>query len=189
VTGLTGLTPELIAKRLQLLKEAVPGATRVAILRLPGRLQAAMVKDLTTAGRQLGIELLVLEVQSADDLPSAFAQAANRRVDAVMTTQAPFFAFEATRIAEFALKHRLPGLSGESGAPAAGMLMFYGSNTARNCGRAAVYVDKILKGAKPADLPVEQPTQFELVINLKTAKALALTIPRSLLLRADEVIR
>ena len=188
VTGVTHFTPELMAKRVQLLKEAVPRAPRVAVLRLPGRIHDLVVRDMETVARQLGVELQVIEVRSVDDLPAAFDAAVKGRAQAVMTTQGPFFNLHSTVIAQLALKHRLPSLSGEPTAPGAGILLFYGPNVFEGCHRAANYVDRILKGVNPADLPVEQPTKIKFVINLRTAKALGLTIHPSLLLRADEVI-
>jgi ABC-type uncharacterized transport system substrate-binding protein len=188
ITGVTHFTPELMAKRVQLLKEAVPRASRVAVLRLPGRMQDLVVRDMDTAARQIGVKLQVIEIRSGDDLAAAFQTATRGRADAVMSTQSPVFVQNNVQIAELALKHRLPSLSGEPGAATDGALLFYGPNIFEGCARAAKYVDRILKGAKPADLPVEQPTKIELVINLKTAKALGLTIPPSLLLRADQVV-
>ena len=147
-----------------------------------------MVEELEKAAVQLGVRLQVIEVQRAEDLSAAFQTAVRGGAQAVMSTQGPFFGLNRVRIAELALKNRLPALSGETNAAEAGTLLFYGPNVREGCRRAAHYVDKILKGAKPTDLPVEQPTKFELVINLKTAKALGLTIPPSLLQRADQVI-
>ena len=189
VTGVTHFTPELMAKRVQLLKEVVPRASRFAVLRLPGRLQDLVVNDLEAAARRLGVQLQVIEVRSADDLPTAFESAAAGRAQGIMSTQGPLFVHNNARIAQLALRHRLPSLSGEPKAAEDGALLFYGPNVFDGCVRAARYVDRILKGAKPADLPVEQPTKFGLVVNLKTAKALGLTLPPSLLLRADEVIQ
>jgi putative ABC transport system substrate-binding protein len=189
VTGVVHFTPELMAKRVQLLKEIAPKASRFAVLRLPGRVHDLVVRDMAAAARQLGVQLQVLEVRRDEDLSVAFAAAGAGRAEAVMTTQAPFFLQNNTKIAQLALKHRLPSLSGEPNAPEAGTLLFYGPSIIEGCQRAARYVDRILKGAKPADLPVEQPTKFELVINLKTAKALDLIVPQSLLLRADRLIQ
>jgi len=189
ITGTAEFTAGVFAKRLQLLKEAVPRVTRVAVLRYPGAVNDLVVKDFDDAAQQLGVRVEVITVPRAEDLSAAFSMAARSRVQGVLTTQGPFFAFNRTAIAQQALKYRLPSVSGEVGAAHAGTLMFYGPSTWEACQRAATYVHKILRGAKPADLPVEQPTKFELVINLKTAKALGLTIPPSLLLRADEVIQ
>jgi putative ABC transport system substrate-binding protein len=189
VTGLTSVTGEIVAKRLQLLKETVPSASRVAVLRVPGRGQDLFVSHFEAAAGKLQIRLHVIELQQPQDLPEAFQTAIRNGAQAIMSTQGPFFSLHRRLFAELALKHRLPSMSGEAAAPDAGALMFYGPSIARaGCHRAASYVDRILKGAKPADLPVEQPTKFEFVINLKTAKALGLTIPPSLVLRADQVI-
>jgi len=188
VTGVTHFTPELMMKRVQLLKELLPKATRVAVLRAPGRLQDLVVRDMDTAARQLGVELQPIEVRSADDVSPAFDRAVHGRAQALMSTQGPFFWRLRAQIAQLALKHRLPTLSGEPTSAEAGALLFYGPDLMEGCLRAARYVDRILKGAKPADLPVEQPTKIYLVMNAKTAKALGVRIPQSLLLRADRVI-
>ena len=188
VTGVTHFTPALMAKRVQLLKEAVPKASRFAVLRLAGRLQDLVVKDMERAARQLGVQLQVIEVRGADDLPAAFDAAVAGRAQGVMSTQAPLFVHNNVRIAQLALARRLPSLSGEPNAAQDGALLFYGPNVFEGCPRAVKYIDRILKGAKPADLPVEQPSKFELAVNLKTARALGLTIPPSLLQRADQVI-
>ena len=189
VTGVTHFTPELMAKRVQLLKELLPSASRFAVLRLPGRLQDLVVKDMDAAARRLGVQLQVIEVRSEEDFHAAFEAAIAARAQAVMSTQGPLFWHNNARIAQLAREHRLPSLSGEPNAAEAGALLFYGPNVFEGCRRAVRYVDRILKGAKPAELPVEQPTKIVLTINLKTAKALGLTIPQSLLLRADEVIQ
>jgi putative tryptophan/tyrosine transport system substrate-binding protein len=188
VTGVTHFTPELMEKRVQLLKEAVPTAMRVAVLRLPGRIHDLVVHDMTAAARQLGIELQSVEVQGADDLAPAFETATRAGAQAMMSTQSPFFFVNSARIAQIALTHRLPTLSGEPNAPEAGALLFYGPSVLEGCGRAARYVDRVLNGVDPVDLPIEQPTKIMLTVNLKTAKALGLTIPPALLARADEVI-
>ena len=182
VTGVTHFAPELMAKRVQLLKEAVPKASRVAVLRLPWRVQDLVVRDMEAAARQLGVELQVIEVRTVEDLSAAFDAAQRDHAQAAMTTQGPFFNPNSTLIAQLALRHRLPSLSGEPTAPGAGALLFYGPDVFEGCQRAARYVDRILKGAKPSDLPVEQPTKIKLVVNLKTAKALGLKIAPSLLL-------
>jgi putative ABC transport system substrate-binding protein len=189
ITGVTHFTPELMAKRVQLMKELLPKATRIAVLRLPGRLQDLVVRDMNAAARQLGIELRPIEVSREEDLAAAFETAANGRAQAVMSTQSPFFWRLRSKIAQLAVKHRLPSLSGEPTAAEAGSLLFYGPDVFEGCQRAARYVDRILKGAKPADLPVEQPTKIDLVINVKTATALGLRVPQSLVLRADRVIQ
>jgi len=189
VTGVTHFTPELMAKRVQLMKDLVPKATRIAVLRLSGRLQDLVVRDMNAAARQLGIELQPIEVRGEEDIAAAFDTAIKGRAQAVMSTQGPFFWRLRSRIAQLALKHRLPSLSGEPTAAEAGSLLFYGPDVMEGCQRAAKYVDRILKGVKPADLPVEQPTKIDLVINVKTATALGLHVPQSLVLRADRVIQ
>ncbi len=197
VTGVSMLTRELTAKRLELLKEAVPGATRVAYLWTHGRrpvgaainaVVAAMNEDYGAAAQALGIQLRPIEVRGPEDFESAFQAAARARAGAVIVAQGPLWSAHRARLAELALKRRLPMMSGETGAAHAGTLLYYGSDIPEGWRRAATYVDKIGKGANPADLPVEQPTKFELVINLKTARALGLTIPPSVLIRADHVI-
>ncbi len=189
VTGVTHFTPELMAKRVQLLKEVVPRASRMAVLRLPGLVHDFIVRDMQAAAQQFGIQLQVIEVRRPEDLSAAFDAAIVGRAQAVLTTPGPLFFFNRVQIAQLALKRRLPSLAGEhADSVEAGALLFYGPSVFESCQRAAKYVDRILKGAKPADLPVEQPTKFELVINLKTAKALGLTIPQTLLQRADQII-
>jgi len=189
VTGVTHFTPELMAKRVQLLKEVLPDASRFAVLRLPGRLQDLVVKDMQAAARVLGVHLQVIELRAEEDLATAFDAAVAAHAQGVMSTQAPLFWHNNVRIAQLALAHRLPSLSGEPGSAQDGALLFYGPNVFEGCRRAVRYIDRILKGARPADLPVEKPTKINLVINLKTAKALGLAIPQSLLQRADEVIQ
>ena len=188
LTGVAALAPGIMAKRLQLLKEAIPSLSRVAVLRLSGQLQTLYVSDIETGAKRLGITLQVIELARAEDLPSIFATAVRGGAQAIMTTQSPFFLGVMADIADLAVKNRLPSLTGEPDGARAGVLLFYGSYIWEGCERAASYVDRILKGAKPADLPVEEPTKFELVINLKTARALGLTIPPSLMLRANQVI-
>jgi putative ABC transport system substrate-binding protein len=188
VTGVAVFSPGLMAKRLQLLQGAVPGASRVAAFRVPVPSDNPMVEEVEKAAVQLGPRLHMIDIQRPEELSAAFQTAVRGGAQAIMSTQAPFFWLNRFRMAELALKHRLPSLSCEVNSAEAGTLLFYGPSIREGCRRAAAYVDKILKGAKPADLPVEQPTKFELVINLKTAKALGLTIPPSLLQRADQVI-
>jgi putative ABC transport system substrate-binding protein len=189
VTGVTHFTPELMAKRVQLLKELLPRASRFAVLRLPGGMPGFVVRDMEAAGRQLGVQLQVIEVRRVEDLAPAFDAAVGGHAQAVVSTQGPFFLQNNVRIAQLALKHRLPSLSGEPNAAQDGALLFYAPNVLDGCARAARYVDRILKGARPADLPVEQPTRIDFVINLKTAKALGITVSPSLLQRADRVIQ
>ena len=193
VTGMTLVSdPDLIGKRLQLLKEVLPKASRLALV--PGRrpiLRAGEVwlKDTDTAAKALGLTVQVLVIKDPSQSDEVFAAAVGKRVDALYPIEAPAYVFYAKRIAEVALKHRIPTVFGYREHVDAGGLLSYGPNAAAMGRRAAEVVDKVLKGAKPADLPIEQPTTFELVINLKTAKALGLTIPQSLLNRADEVIQ
>jgi putative ABC transport system substrate-binding protein len=189
VTGLVLQTNELPGKRLELLKATVPGLARVALLWNRNPLSPTMVKEHEAAARTLGLHLSRLEVRGPEDFEAAFQAAVRGRAQGLMMIQGPLYFVHAVQIATLALKSGLPTISGETIYAQAGGLMNYGPNIPDSWRRAAVYVDKILKGAKPADLPVEQPTKFELVINLKTAKALGLTIPPSLLGRADEVIQ
>jgi len=188
ITGLAVFSTGLMAKCLQLLQEAVAGASRVAAFRVPVPSKNPMMAEAEKAAVELGFRLQMIDVQRPEDLPAAFQTAVRGGAQAIMSTQGPFFVLNRFRMAELALKHRLPSLSCEVTSPEAGTLLYYGPSILEGCRRAATYVDKILKGAKPADLPVEQPTKFELVINLKTAKALGLTLPPALLQRADEVI-
>jgi putative ABC transport system substrate-binding protein len=189
ITGLATFTGELHAKRLQLLSEALPGLSRVTVLRVTGDQSDLILRDLEKTARLLGLKLQVIEVKRTEDFPAAFQAAARDRTQAVMTTQGPFFYQNMRLIAELALEYRLPSLSGEPMAAEAGMLMTHGANRiADSCHRAASFADRILKGAKPGDLPVEQVTRYELVVNLKTARSLGLTLPPAILLRADRVI-
>ena len=188
ITGQATHTGELMQKRLQLLKEASPKISRLAIFRLSGPVQDLFVHDLDTVARQMQVRTHIFELRRTEDLSGAFDAAARTGAEAIMLTQGPFFTVNRRPIAELALKHRLPSVSGEIGAAEAGTMLFYGPSITEGCERSAGYIDRIINGAKPADLPVEQPRKFELVINLKTAKALGLTIPPSLLARADLVI-
>jgi putative ABC transport system substrate-binding protein len=189
VTGLSLLASEITAKQLQLLKEAVPKAVRVAVLSNPANAYTALlVKETEAAARSLAVRLQLLEVRGADAFDRAFSAVSRERSDALLVLADPAFVFHRTRIVEFANQNRLPAMYPHREYAEAGGLMAYGTELRDNYRRAATYVDKILKGAKAADLPVEQPTKFELVINVKAAKVLGLTIPQSLLLRADQVI-
>jgi putative ABC transport system substrate-binding protein len=189
VTGVSTLGPELVGKRLQLLKEAVPGISRVAVLSNPtDTTQALLLRDARVAARSLKVHLQVLEARAPSDLAGAFSAMTKERAGGVIIITSSMFYDQRTRIAELAARSRLPAIYSVKDYAEAGGLMAYGVNLGESFRRAATYVDKILKGARPADLPVEQPTKFDLVINLKTAKALGLTIPLSLLLRADQVI-
>jgi putative tryptophan/tyrosine transport system substrate-binding protein len=190
ITGLTGLSPELNAKRLELLKEVVPGLTRVAIMWDP-TIRGALLEYKTTeeAARSLRVQLQSVEVSVADDIDLAFPAFTTGHAEALIVVSSTLTLDKRGQIASLALKNRLPSINGPRTFPEAGGLMAYGSSLVDRWQRAATYVDKILKGAKPGELPIEQPTKFELVINMKTAKALGLTIPPSLLRRADEVIQ
>jgi putative ABC transport system substrate-binding protein len=188
LTGLSLQAPDVARKLMELLKEALPNASRVAALGDPsGSVHSR--SEVEAAAKLLRIDLQLLDVREPRDLDSAFQAAKLARVEAVITIPSAFFATHRVRVADLALKSRLPAVSIETGFAEAGGLMSYGPNIPDSHRRAATYVDKIIKGAKPADLPVEQPTKFELVINMKTAKALGLTIPQSILLRADQVIQ
>ena len=193
VTGLSSLGPELVGKRLELLKQAVPGVDRVAVLWLPGALGERTDKDMLTgadvAARALGVRLQFVEARGPDEFARAFSDMSSARAGALTVLPSNRFLREHRRLVDLAAKNRLPAVYTSREFVDAGGLMSYGANSADLHRRAATYVDKILKGAKPGDLPVEQPTKFELVINLKTAKALGLTIPQSVLARADEVIQ
>jgi ABC-type uncharacterized transport system substrate-binding protein len=189
---LSNVTPELVGKRLELLTQAVPGVTRVAVLRLPGALGERAAKDMLTgtevAARELGVWLQFVEARGPADIDRAFSDMARARAGAVTMLPSHMFLREHRRLVDLAAKHRLPAVYPLREFVDAGGLMAYGGNLADLSRRAATYVDKILKGTKPGDLPLEQATKFELVINLKTAKALGLTIPPSLVQRADQVI-
>jgi putative ABC transport system substrate-binding protein len=190
VTGLSysaGL--EIFGKQLELLKETVPKARWVAILSNPANpAHAGTTRDLKVAAGPLGVRLQFLEARGPKEFDGAFAAMAKERAGALLVVSDPIFDLHGTRLAELAAKTRLPAMYGMRTHPEVGGLMSYGIDIRDNFRRAATYVDKILKGAQPGDLPIEQPTKFELVINMKTAKALGLTIPQTLLLRADEVI-
>jgi putative ABC transport system substrate-binding protein len=193
ITGITFMAPELGGKRLELLKQAVPGMIRVGVLSHPGVPSEATVKSMLeqteAAARALGVQLVRLEAQGPNDFDKVFAAMSRERVGGLILIPSAMFVDERRRIVNLMVKDRLPAMFFFREFTEAGGLMSYGPNVRELWRRAATYVDKILKGAKPADLPVEQPTKFELVINLKTAKALGLTIPQSVLGRADDVIQ
>jgi ABC-type uncharacterized transport system substrate-binding protein len=189
ITGLTKLTPELATKRLELLKEIVPEASRVAVLWDPGYSAfSADWRELRATAQAKGVTLQSVEARGLDDLERAFAAMVRERADAVITFSDTTTYVFPNRVAELALRSRLPLISPYREIAVAGGLMAYGPNLPDMFRQAAGYVGKILKGAKPAELPIEQPTTFELVINLKTAKALGLEVSPALLARADEVI-
>jgi len=190
VTGtMSAAGAELFGKQLQVLKEAVPQTTRIAFLHNPDDpSERAQVTTLDAAGRTLGLRLRPALARNPAELAGSFAAMAQARDEAVIVSRAAIFLVHAAQVAGLALQGRLPSMYGQSESVQAGGLMSYAVNQTAFISRAASYVDKILKGAQPGDLPVEQPTQFELAINLKTARALGLKLPSSLLLRADEVI-
>jgi putative tryptophan/tyrosine transport system substrate-binding protein len=188
-TGLTFLAPELDGKRLELLKEAFPKVTRVAFLwRVPSA-RADLFKEAEAVAKTLGLRLQSVGVKGPDDFESAFKAAKSEGAEALIVISNPLSNTHRARIVDLAAQNQLPAIYPESEFVDAGGLMSYGVNFLDLWGRAATYVDKILKGTRPTDLPVEQPTKFELIINLKTAKQIGLTIPPSVLARADKVIK
>jgi len=193
ITGLANLQPELIGKGLELLKQTVPGINHVAFLWQPDVLPEPAQRDILqraeVAAKATRVRLQFVAVRGSEEFDRAFSEMTRARIDALIVWGGVLFIGERRRIVELAAKNRLPATYSMGEFVDAGGLMSYSANIADNFRRAAVYVDKILKGAKPADLPVEQPTKFELVINMKTAKALGLTIPQSVLVRADELIQ
>jgi putative ABC transport system substrate-binding protein len=190
VTGLSEMSPALAGKRLELIREVVPKGTRVAVLwdqRRPANV--AVLEEIETAARQFSIQVQSLAVRDAKDIDGAFRTAAQERAGALLVPSGALITQHAAEIARLAIRNRLPSIWDEIIHVDTGGLMSYGPSLIDLHRRAAKYVDKILKGAKPADLPVEQPTKFELVINLKTAKQIGLTIPPNVLARADKVIK
>ncbi len=189
ITGLSQMVPELVGKQLEVLKEVAPKISRVALLSNPANpAHALALRDVKVAARSLGVQLQLLEARGPSEIESAFAAMTTERAGAVIVLVDSMLIDHRTRIADLAARRRLPTVSATIETAEAGGLMAYGPSVRDMFRRAAAYVDKLLKGAKPADLPIQQPTRFELVINLKTAKALGLTIPQSILLRADQVI-
>jgi putative ABC transport system substrate-binding protein len=190
ITGLSNIGPELSGKRLELLKETNPKSSRVAVLWNPEYPGLALAfKESQAAARAMGLQLQSLEVRSPEDFESAFKAAADRHTGALYVPTSQFFNRHRAKLAELAVKSRLLAIYSDREYVEAGGLMSYGASLADLYRRAATYVDKILKGRKPADLPVEQPTKFELIINLKAAKQIGLTIPPNVLARADKVIK
>ncbi len=187
VTGLTNLAPQLAPKRLQLLREIVP-AGRVGLLNNPANVSSAALQQFADAARSLGVDLTLASARSPAEIPNAFSEANRGKVTAILVWVDAMFLTQRHRMVDLAIESRLPAIYPEREFCDAGGLMCYGPSISGNFRRAAAYVDRILKGAKPGELPVEQPTKFEFVINLKAARALGLTIPQSLLLRADELI-
>ena len=191
LTGLAGLGPELSGKRLELLKEIVPALTRVALLVNPSNPDIAdpTIQETEVAARSLAVQLQVVKVSEPDKLEGAFSAMTRERANAVMVVSDPMFAGQRQRILGLVEKSRLPAIYVETSWVPGGGLMSYAPSLPGQFWRAATYVDKILKGAKPADLPVEQPKKFEFIVNLKAAKQIGLTIPPNVLARADKVIR
>jgi putative ABC transport system substrate-binding protein len=188
-TGLSIVSPELSGKRLELLREIVPGLSRIVILSNPDDPSAKVtLPETETAANAFGMQVQSLETRTASDFDTAFASMTQTPPDAVVILPAPITSDHADRIAAFALKAKLPTISFDEHFPKAGGLISYGTSLNKSIRRSAVFVDKILKGANPGDLPIEQPTKFDLVVNLATAKTLGLTVPPSIFLRADEVI-
>ena len=190
VTGVTTVSTELSGKRLELLKEVVPNVSRVAVLFNPTNVgYPYALKETEAAAQSLALQLQTLEARSTKELTSAFSAIERARIGALVTLPDAMFFGQRQRVVELAGKSRLPAIFPEKDFVDVGGLMAYGPNIPDNFRRAAYYVDKILKGAKPADLPVEQPTKFEFIVNLKAAKQISLTIPQNVLARADRVIR
>src|SRR6266404_3325517 len=190
ITGLSTLAPEVSGKRLELLKEIIPKLSRVAVLGIstrPGNAQS--LKEVELAAGAFKVQVQYLDVLDVKEIETAFRAATKGRAEAVLVLQSPFFNSQRTQIIDIAIKSRLPAIYPQTDYTEAGGLMYYGANTPDLFRRAATYVDKILKGAKPADLPVEQPKKFEFIINLKAAKQIGLTIPPNVLVRADRVIK
>ena len=184
------MAPELVGKQMELLKEMVPKVSRVAVLWNPANAGSALqLRAAEVAARALGVRLLPLEVHGPSEIDGAFAAMTRERAGALLVLLDAILIGHRTRIADLAARSRLPAVYGYRDHAEAGGLMAYSADNIEMFRRAATYVDRILKGAKPGDLPVEQPTKFELVVNLRTAKALGLTIPQSVLVRADEVIK
>ncbi len=190
ITGLSTLAPELSGKRLEILKEIIPKLSRVAVLGNSTRLgNAQSLKEVELAAGAFKVQVQYLDVLDVKDIETAFRAATKGRAEAVLVLQSPIFFSQRAQIAELAVTSRLPAIYPQTEYTEAGGLMYYGANTPDLFRRAATYVDKILKGRKPADLPVEQPMKFEFIINLKAAKQIGLTIPPNVLVRADKVIK
>ena len=189
ITGLSSITGDLSPKHMEMLLSMVPKLSHVAVMVNPGNSSHKVtLKNVQAAAQRTGIKIVPVEAQTPQEIENAFTVMAREHTGAVIAVSDSFFIQQRRQIAELAAKHRLPSISARREYAEAGFLMSYGQNSADNYRRAATYVDKIFKGAKPGDLPVEQPTKFELFINRKTAKALGLTIPQSLLISADKVI-
>jgi putative ABC transport system substrate-binding protein len=189
VTGMTTLSTDLPAKQIEMLKEAMPQLARLAALANPANAATApALKHVERAARTLGLQLQIISVRTATELTGAFDSMAKSRANGLIVLPDPMFLTQRKQIADLAAKHKLPAIYGIPEHAQDGGFMAYAASRTESFRRAATYVDKILKGAKPADLPVEQPTMFELIVNMKTAKALGLKIPNSIMVRADKVI-
>jgi putative ABC transport system substrate-binding protein len=190
ITGISVIAPELAPKRLEILRELIPKATRVGeIVDRANQYWFRVRGDYERAFRTLGLQPIFVEITSSDAIPSAIAEIQSRKAEALIVRGDPMLTANREQIARLALQYKLPTIAEERPMPAAGQLLSYGPNPRAVDRRSASIVDRILRGAKPGDIAIEQPTKFDLVINLKTAKAIGLTIPQSLLLRADEVIQ
>src|SRR6266550_51184 len=189
ITGNSNLSPELSGKRVELLKEVLPRMSRLAVLAYRGDAMRTSIKETEVAAQSLHLQVQLLEVNGPDEIESAFDTAKKQRADALVQIEAALFAPHQQRIVDLATKARLPAVHNNRADVEAGGLMSYGPDRVDMNRRAAIYVDKILKGVKPADLPVEQPTKFEFIVNLKAAKKIDLTIPPNVLARADKVIK
>ena len=186
---MTNQSNELGPKRLEVIRDALPGAKHVAVFFVPTLAEGnATVKEVQKAAASLRLRVTPIELRHAADIAPAFKRCAALGINACMNTQGPLFRAEAKTIADNALRFKIPGIATTDLYAEAGALMSYGPSPRDNFRRAAAYVDKILKGAKPGDLPIEQPVKFELAVNMKTAKALGITFPQSILLRAERVI-
>jgi putative ABC transport system substrate-binding protein len=191
VTGTSAMTAEVVGKQLEVLKEMFPGVARIAVVWNPANpvFQTAQLKETKAAAQTVGLSLRIMEARDPDELDRAFAAMSRERPTAVLILGDPLFVIHRHRIADLAVKRKLPTVSGAAALAEAGVLLTHGPSYAEMSRRAATYVHRILQGARPADLPVELPTKFELVINLRTAKTLGLTIPQSLQVRADRLIQ
>ena len=190
ITGISNQHPEVAVKSLALLKEIVPSAKRIAILSNPTNSSLPkVIQDMQAAARKLRLEITVVNAGAPTEFEGAFAEIVRDRPSGLVILSDAMFITEAARLTTLAAKYRLPAMGGHNSVPESGGLISYGANRPDLIRRAAVLVDKILKGAKPADLPVEQPTKFELIVNMKTAKALGIKIPQTILVRADKVIK
>jgi putative ABC transport system substrate-binding protein len=188
LTGLTSRSPELSAKRVELIKEVVPGLSRLAVLTTTGRTAMLALKEIEIAARSLGVTVQALPVRGPDDFDSAVSAMARERAGALIVVPDLMFSEHRKRLVDLVAKHRLPATYFSKDFVEAGGLMSYASSFTDQFRRSAVYIDKILRGANPGELPIEAPTKFELVMNLRATKVLGLTFPQSLVLRADQVI-